>query len=81
MRCLVITIQCGVITLALLDLKKTGAINETVLIDQDHSYSYPDEMLNTGGGASHSHGDTGNQTVTTSTMSPYITTYFWKRKS
>ena len=62
-------------------LKKTGAINETVLIDQDHSYPYPDEMLNTGGGASHSHGDTGNQTVTTSTMSPYITTYFWKRKS
>lgn len=43
-------------------------------------------IANTGGGASHSHGNTGNaspgtdsKTVTSSTLQPYITCYMWKR--
>lgn len=32
-----------------------------------------------GSGSAHSHGDTGNATVTVNTLQPYITVYMWKR--
>lgn len=58
----------------------TGAEQRGILIDSQDAYRYDDEVLPTGGSMSHSHGDTGDRTITTNVVQPYITTYFWKRR-
>lgn len=58
----------------------TSGDSRGILIDSQDIYRYDDEILPTGGGASHSHGDTGDKTITTNVVQPYITTYFWKRR-
>ena len=41
-------------------LQFSDASNRGILIDSNDSYKYNDEILQTGGSKSHSHGDTGN---------------------
>jgi hypothetical protein len=48
-------------------------------------YTYDNFIENTGGGASHSHGNTGSTTPgntgSSSSLPPYLAVYMWKRTS